>query len=69
MTKQPQVSADSATPTQDRAMQPGPIESMTQYQPDAQLRPLTRNTHQGILIEWWDSCTNPKTALVGVGAC
>jgi hypothetical protein len=69
MTKHPQISRDSAVSHQARSRQQEAIESRTPFQPDAQLTPFTRDTHQGIMIEWWDSCTNPKTALSGVAPC
>jgi hypothetical protein len=69
MTKQSEISTDSATSLQLRFSQQGPIESMTQYQPDSQLTPFTRDTHLGILIRWWDSYPNPEIALAGDRPC
>jgi hypothetical protein len=52
MTKQPEISRDSAASLPLRSRPKGPIESMTQFQPDKQLRPFTKDTHLGIMIEW-----------------
>ena len=51
MTKQSDISRDSATSLRSRARKQRPMESMTQYQPDTQLTPFTRDTHLCIMIE------------------
>jgi hypothetical protein len=67
MIQQSEISTDSATPHQVRSRQQGPIESMTQYRPNALLTPFKRDTHLCIMIEWWDSCPNPEKAAVAGG--
>jgi len=69
MIQQSEISTDSATSRQVRSRQQRPVESMTQYQPDAQLTAFTRYTHLGILIRWWDSRPNPEIALAGDRPC
>jgi len=69
MTKQSEISANSADSLPARSRQLQAIESRTQCQSDAQLTPFRRDTHQGILIEWWDSGPNPGTAVSGEGSC
>ena len=67
MTKQSEISANSADSLPARSRQLQAIESRTQCQPDSQLTPFTRDTHQGITIRWWDSLPSPGTAVFGGG--
>lgn len=51
MTKQSQITEPAAF-LAVRSRHEQAIESMTQHQPDSELTPFTRDTHQGIMIEW-----------------
>jgi len=66
MTKEPQISLDSAVPHRAMLRQQQAIEPRTQFQPDAQLTPFTRDTHLGITIRWGTFVlTNGRCAGVG----
>jgi len=67
MTVQPQISIDTPAFVSARSrQQQGPIESMTQFQSDAQLTPFRRDTHLCIMIRWGTFVlTNGRGAGVG----